>query len=261
MSIVKTTFAKSVILFLLFLCAGFSNQAFAQIGTTGKPPAGSGGLNPIDSTKIATRDSLLRIAVRDSILRARTFQNKTSLGPFVTLGLSRFLGTAPNEAKAGMGFSYDIGSILYIATGSNSSLFGGFYYTSRSLPLNSPSAGVDNYTFDYLGLNVGLRYSIFQLGIGFGLPMSGSRITDASIVETGVAEGSGNENVDVSEIAALTEARFGISYPIAELEYGAMQAIALVTYSLNQPLANKPEYQGKIVSFQVGLTYQFDMDQ
>ncbi len=205
-----------------------------------------------------------------------------SVGPFFSFVADVFAGEVPYTWKTGMKFANSFGVMSVFRTSSRFAITMDAGYDSRELYFRNEDNEDINTTYGIGSLDIGLgvKFSDFMLGFGFGFPVSTSMETKTPL---GTVKGT-DAHFAPDSLAMKIELRIGAAFDLVESDVGRLQFIIKGAYPLTAAFKDKHPMQtnngssiitqpttvngnstmvedGNAATLQIGFSYIFNLGQ
>lgn len=104
--------------------------------------------------------------------------------------------------------------------------------------------------FHYFNIGIGTYLSGFFLSLNLGVPLSGK----------GSYSGSSTHNFDTKDLSTVFQLRLGGAIPLMSDEIGRLNLLIFGDYNINGVMANDNNYNPRIASLSLGLSYLFHFE-
>jgi hypothetical protein len=181
-----------------------------------------------------------------------------TIGPLFTAGASVFTGDVPQGLKTDARFAFNGGILTVLNTIPNFGFQLGLTYDSRAMNLHAQNDAeiLTNYTFTYFNVQPGMKFKDFILGLGIGIPMSGS-------AQSAIHGATGtSEDIATSRLNTMLEVRLGAEVPVFEASTSDLRFLIVACYPFTKTFADSftsTTGNGAIATLQAGFSYQFGL--
>ena len=179
------------------------------------------------------------------------------VGPMVTGGVGINAGAVDTGFKTGIRPAFSVGAMFIYPWSPDMALTVGLCYDARGVNFHSPTSTDTgfNVSLGYIALRPEFRIMGFMIGLGLGLPVSGS----ATEIETGTSS-----TITTSDLGFLLEGRIGADIPVWKSDASQLHLMIEGSYGFTKVYSSSfvpsdTKDNGPLATAEIGLAYFFDL--